>query len=53
MLKLAIGFLVIAIIAFVLGASGVASVATNIAWVLGLIAIVLFVIGLVTGRKTV
>jgi uncharacterized membrane protein YtjA (UPF0391 family) len=48
----ALVFLVIALIAGLLGVSGVASVATNIAYVLFVIAIVLFLVHLLSGRRT-
>ena len=51
MLSYALTFLVLAIIAAVLGAGGVAAMATNIAYVLFVIALVLFVVGLVSGRR--
>ena len=52
MLYYALVFLVIALIAGVLGVSGVAAVATNIAYVLFVIAIVLFLVHLLSGRRT-
>ena len=52
MLYYALVFLVVALIAGVLGVSGVASIATNIAYVLFVIAIVLFLVHLLTGRRT-
>jgi uncharacterized membrane protein YtjA (UPF0391 family) len=45
-------FLVIALIAGLLGVAGVASVATNIAYVLFVIAVVLFLVHLLSGRRT-
>ena len=42
----------VALIAGVLGVSGVAGVATNIAYVLFVVAIVLFLVHLLTGRRT-
>jgi uncharacterized membrane protein YtjA (UPF0391 family) len=48
----ALVFLIVALIAGVLGASGVAAVATNIAYVLFVIAIVLFLVHLLSGRRT-
>src|SRR4051794_24027681 len=53
MLHYALVFLVVALIAGVLGASGVAAVATNIAYVLFVIAIVLFLVHLLSGRRSV
>jgi uncharacterized membrane protein YtjA (UPF0391 family) len=52
MLYYALVFLVVALIAGVLGVSGVAAVATNIAYVLFVIAIVLFIVHLLSGRRT-
>jgi uncharacterized membrane protein YtjA (UPF0391 family) len=52
-LHYALVFLVVAIIAGVLGVSGVAAVATNIAYVLFVIALVLFVVHLITGRRSI
>ena len=52
MLYYALVFLVVALVAGALGVSGVAGVATNIAYVLFVIAIVLFVVHLLTGRRT-
>ena len=48
----ALVFLVIALVAGLLGVSGVASVATNIAYVLFVIAVVLFLVHLLSGRRT-
>jgi len=52
MLHYALVFLVVGLIAAALGLSGVAGVATQISWVLFLIAIILFVVHLVGGRRT-
>lgn len=52
MLSYALTFLVLAIIAAVLGASGVAAMATNFAYALFVIAIVLFLVNAITGRRT-
>ena len=52
MLHYALIFLVVGLIAAALGLSGVAGVATQISWVLFLIAIILFVVHLVGGRRT-
>jgi uncharacterized membrane protein YtjA (UPF0391 family) len=52
MLHYALVFLVVALIAGVLGVSGVAAVATNIAYVLFVVALILFVVHLVSGRRT-
>lgn len=51
MLNWALVFLVVGLIAGLLGATGIAAVAANIAWVLLLIGIVLLVVHLFTGRK--
>jgi len=53
MLKWALVFLVVGIIAAVLGAGGVAGMSMNIAWIIFVIAIILAVIGFVTGRTKV
>lgn len=50
MLYYALIFLVVGLIAGVLGVSGVAAVASQIAWVLFLIGVALLVIHLVTDR---
>jgi uncharacterized membrane protein YtjA (UPF0391 family) len=52
MLHYALVFLVVALIAGALGVSGVAAIATNIAYVLFVIAIVLFLVHLLSGRRT-
>ena len=49
MLRLAIIFLVIALIAGALGLGGVMDLSLNIAYILGIIGIVLLVIHLITG----
>jgi uncharacterized membrane protein YtjA (UPF0391 family) len=51
MLYYALVFLIIGLIAGALGLFGVAAVASQIAWVLFLIGIILLVIHLVTGRS--
>ena len=50
MFKWAIIFLVIAIVAAIFGFSGIAGAATNIAWILAVIGIILFVVFLFVGR---
>ncbi len=50
MLYYALAFLVVGLIAGALGLFGVAAVATQIAWILFLIGVVLVVIDLITGR---
>ena len=52
MFSWAIIFLVIAICAALLGFTGVAGVATNIAWILFVVGLILFVVFLVMGRRT-
>lgn len=52
-LHYAVVFLIVALIAGVLGVSGVAAVATNIAYVLFVVAIILFIVHLLTGRRTI
>jgi uncharacterized membrane protein YtjA (UPF0391 family) len=51
MLSWALTFLVLAIIAGVLGMGVVEGMAANIAWVLFVVFIILFLVGLVTGRR--
>lgn len=51
MLSLALTFLIIGLIAAVLGFSGIAGTATNIAWILFVVGIVLAIIFAVIGRK--
>jgi uncharacterized membrane protein YtjA (UPF0391 family) len=51
MLYYALIFLVVGLIAGALGIYGVASIASQIAWVLFVIGIVLLVVHLVTGRS--
>ena len=53
MLRWAITFLVIALIAMALGFGGVAGTAATIAKILGFAFLVLFVISLVMGRRSV
>lgn len=50
MLYYALLFLVIGLVAGVLGITGVAAMATQIAWVLFLIGVVLLIVHFVTGR---
>jgi uncharacterized membrane protein YtjA (UPF0391 family) len=47
----ALVFLIVGLIAGVLGASGVAAIASQIAWVLFIIGIIMLVIHLATGRR--
>lgn len=51
MLYYAVTFLVIALIAAVLGMSGVAGMASQIAWVLFAIGIILLVVNFLTGNR--
>ena len=53
MFSWAITFFVIALVAAVLGFSGVAGAATNIAWILAVVGLVLAVIFALTGRRPV
>jgi uncharacterized membrane protein YtjA (UPF0391 family) len=46
-------FLVVAIIAAVLGFSGIAGIATNIAWILFVVGLVLAVVFAIAGRRVV
>ena len=52
MLHYALMFLIVGLIAGALGLFGVAQVASQIAWVLFLIGVILVVIHLVSGRRT-
>jgi uncharacterized membrane protein YtjA (UPF0391 family) len=52
MLYYALMFLIVGLIATVVGATGVAAVATQISWLLFLIGIILLVVHLVSGRRT-
>jgi len=47
MLRLALGFLIVALSAAVLGFSGIAGAATNIAWILFVVFLVLFAVSLI------
>ena len=51
MLHYALVFLILAIIAGALGMSGVASIATQIAWVLFVVGAILLVVHLASGRR--
>jgi uncharacterized membrane protein YtjA (UPF0391 family) len=51
MLSWALTFLIIGIIAGALGLSGIAGTATNIAWILFVIGLILAVIFFITGRR--
>jgi len=52
MLSYALMFLIVGLIATVLGATGIAAVATQISWFLFLIGIILLVIHMVSGGST-
>jgi len=52
MLYYALVFLVLGLVASLLGAYGVAAVASQIAWVLFVVGIVLIVLHLIAGRRT-
>ena len=51
MLYYALVFLVDGLIAGILGATGVAAIASQIAWILFIIGIILLVVHLATGRR--
>lgn len=51
MLSWALTFLVLALVAGIFGATGVAGLSMNIAWILIVVFIVLFVISLLMGRR--
>ena len=51
MLSWAIAFLVIGIVAAIFGFTGIAGTAVNIAWILAVLGIILFVVFLVLGRR--
>ena len=53
MIGLAITFLIIGLIAGVLGFSGVMGTATHIAWILFVVGLVLALISFITGRRAV
>lgn len=52
MLRWAVIFFVIALVAAIFGFSGVAGAASNIAWILAALFVVLFVVSLIMGRRT-
>ena len=52
MLRYALVFLIVGLIAGALGVTGVAAVASQIAWVLFVIGLALLVVHLITGRRT-
>ncbi|MGB3919302.1 MAG: DUF1328 domain-containing protein [Thiothrix litoralis] len=51
MINWSVTFLVIALIAAVLGFSGIAGTAVNIAWILFVVGLVLSIIFFITGRR--
>jgi uncharacterized membrane protein YtjA (UPF0391 family) len=51
MLYYALVFLLVGLIAAALGVSGVAAVATQISWILFVIAVVLFLVHFISGRR--
>ena len=53
MLYYALVFLILGLVASLLGAYGVAAVASQIAWILFIIGIVLLVVHIVSGRRTI
>jgi len=53
MIGYAVTFLVIALIAAVLGFSGIAGVATNIAWILFVVGLILAIVFALRGRRVV
>jgi uncharacterized membrane protein YtjA (UPF0391 family) len=53
MLYYALVFLVLGLVASLLGAYGVAAIASQIAWVLFVVGIVLLVVHLLSGRRTI
>ena len=53
MIAWAATFLVIALIAAVLGFSGIAGIATNIAWVLFVVGLILAIVFALLGRRVV
>lgn len=53
MISWALMFLVVAVVAAVLGFSGIAGAATNIAWILFVVGLILALVFAVTGRRPV
>jgi uncharacterized membrane protein YtjA (UPF0391 family) len=53
MLYSALVFLILGLVASLRGGSGVAAVASQIAWVLFIIGIVLLIVHVVSGRRTI
>lgn len=51
MMSWAVAFFIIAIVAALLGFSGIAGTATNIAWILFVVGLVLALIFFITGRR--
>jgi uncharacterized membrane protein YtjA (UPF0391 family) len=53
MISLALTFLIVALVAAVLGFSGIAGIATSIAWIYFVVGIILAVVFAVLGRRVV
>lgn len=53
MIGWALTFLVVAIVAAVLGFTGIAGLATNIAWILFVVGLILAIVFAVIGRRSV
>ncbi len=53
MIGWAVTFLIVALVAAVLGFSGIAGVATNIAWILFVVGLILAVVFALFGRRAV
>jgi uncharacterized membrane protein YtjA (UPF0391 family) len=53
MLRAAAGFLILAIVAAAFGMGFIAGISTQIAWILFVVFLVLALLSLVTGRRTV
>lgn len=53
MINLAVTFLIVAVIAAVLGFSGIAGAATNIAWILFVVGLIMAVIFFLKGRTRI
>jgi uncharacterized membrane protein YtjA (UPF0391 family) len=51
MIGWALGFLIVALIAGVLGLTGIAGVAINIAWILFVVGLILAVVFFIVGRR--
>ncbi|MDP0491782.1 MAG: DUF1328 family protein [Verrucomicrobiota bacterium JB023] len=51
MIRLAIICLILALVAAALGFGGIAGVAVNFAYILGAVALILFIVGAVSGKR--